>query len=175
MIPHLETERLILRGQRREDFPAHLAMWSDPRTLRHFDGHSYSEEDLWLRFARGIGLWALLGYGFWGIEEKASGLYIGSFGFFQAKRPLAGPWRDDPEAGWVIAPDHHGKGYARETLAAAMPWGDGNIAAPRTWCMINQGNEISVKVAVRAGYSEYGPADYSGSPVRIFTRPRAKS
>ena len=174
-VPMLKTERLILRAPRLEDFPAHFIMWSDPRTVRYFDGHSYSEEDSWLRFVRNLGQWLLFGFGNWGIEEKASGLYIGSIGFFLAKRPLTGPWRDDPEAGWVIAPDHHGKGYAREAMAAAMAWADAHIEAPQTWCMINRGNEISVKVAERAGYREFGPADYKGSPVRIFTRPRATS
>lgn len=173
-IPVLDTDRLILRGTRLDDFPAHLAMWSDPRTMRYFDGHSYSEEESWLRFVRNHGQWALFGFGNWGIEEKRSGLYIGSVGFFLAKRPFDTPWRDDPEAGWVIAPDHCGKGYAREAMAAAISWADAHIAAARTWCMINAGNDISVKVATRAGYGEYGPADYKGSPMRIFTRNRGQ-
>ena len=35
MAPLLETERLFLRGHALKDFPAHAAMWTDPRTLRH--------------------------------------------------------------------------------------------------------------------------------------------
>lgn len=175
MIPTLETERLILRGQRLEDFPAQLVLWSDPRTLRHFGGHTFTEEELWQRFLRNHGQWSLFGYGNWGIEEKASGHYIGTIGFFLGKRPFSGPWRDDPEAGWAISPDRHGQGFAREALAAALPWADATIPAPQTWCMINEGNEISVKVATRAGYREFTREDYKGSPMRIFTRKRPES
>ena len=57
-------------------------------------------------------------------------------------------------------------------MAAALPWADANITAPQTWCMINEGNEISVKVATRAGYREFTREDYKGSPMRIFTRSR---
>src|ERR1043166_7856921 len=124
MIPVLETERLILRAPRLEDFPAHFIMWSDPRTVRYFDGHSYSEEDSWLRFVRNLGQWFLFGFGNWGVEEKISGRYVGSVGFFLAKRPFAAPGRDDPEAGGVIAPNQPGKGYAREAMAAAILWAD---------------------------------------------------
>ena len=38
MIPAMETGRLILRGHTLADFPAHAAMWTDERTLRHIGG-----------------------------------------------------------------------------------------------------------------------------------------
>jgi RimJ/RimL family protein N-acetyltransferase len=172
MIPVLETERLILRGQRLADFPAQLALWTDPRTVRYFGGQPHTEEDVWQRFLRNHGQWSLFGFGNWVIEEKASHCTIGTIGFFLGKRPFEGPWRDDPEAGWAIAPDSQGQGFAREAMAAAIGWADANMTASQTWCMINQGNEISVKVAARAGYRAFGTADYKGSPMRIFTRSR---
>ena len=35
-IPVIETERLILRGRRLEDFPAYAAMWAHPEVVRYF-------------------------------------------------------------------------------------------------------------------------------------------
>ncbi|HWC64260.1 MAG TPA: GNAT family protein [Rhizomicrobium sp.] len=171
-MPRLETERLILREYRLEDFPAHTAIWDDPRTTRFFSSYASGEEERWLRFLRNFGLWQLLGYGWWGLEDKNSHRYVGSVGFFQAKRPLAVSCRDLPEAGWVIAPDFHGRGLVREALTAALDWADKHIAAPESWCMINVQNAISRRVAEWAGYREIATTDYKGAPVWILTRPQ---
>jgi RimJ/RimL family protein N-acetyltransferase len=119
-VPVLETESLILRGKRLEDFPAHLAMWSDPRTVAIIGHPPRSEEDHWLRFQRHFGQWSLAGYGSWAVEDKASGAYAGSLGFFEAKRAIDVPYRDLPEIGWVVAPQFHNRGYAREGVGAAL-------------------------------------------------------
>jgi RimJ/RimL family protein N-acetyltransferase len=171
-VPTLETDRLIMREYRLEDFSPHMAMWDDPRTTRYFSHHAHGEEEHWLRFLRNFGLWALLGYGYWGLEDKASRRYIGAVGFFQAKRPLDVPCRDLPEAGWVIAPDFHGRGLVREALTAALNWADTHILAPESWCMINVQNEISRRVAEWAGYRQTTMTDYKGAPVWILTRPK---
>ena len=171
-VPTLETARLILRLPVKEDFPAHFSLWGDPRTVRHFGGITYDEADTWLRFLRNFGQWHLMGYGFWGVVEKDSRRYVGSLGFVHAKRSLDWDFRDLPEMGWAIHPDRHGRGYATEAVAAAQAWGDTHIEAPRTWCMINESNAISRKVAERAGYSFVQMAQFKDMPVVILDRPR---
>jgi RimJ/RimL family protein N-acetyltransferase len=174
MIPVLETERLILRAYRLEDFPPHAAMWADPRTTRYFrdDFIVFDEELCWLRFLRSFGQWQLFGYGFWGLEEKTSGRYIGNLGFAHTKRAMDIPYRDAPEAGWVIAPDLHGKGLATEAVRAALAWADVNIAAPESWCMIGPKNVPSQKIAERFGYRRAADAQYKGDEVLTYLRPR---
>ena len=173
MTPRLETPRLILREFRLDDFPAHAAIWAHPRTTRDFNGYAYDEETCWLRFQRNWGQWALYGYGYWGVEEKHSGAYIGALGFFNAKRALDVPYRDLPEAGWVIAPDRHGLGLASEALAAAFAWGDANIQAAQTWAMINPSNDISQRIAAKFGYTRAMDSEYKGKPVWTYLRSRA--
>jgi RimJ/RimL family protein N-acetyltransferase len=170
--PTLETERLILRDYQLSDFAAHAAIWSDPRTTRHFGGYQYDEETAWLRFLRNWGQWALFGYGYWGLIEKATNRYIGAAGFFQARRAMDLPYRDLPEAGWVIHPDFHGRGLAGEALKTMMAWGDAHIGAPETWCMIAPGNLISRKVAERLGYVRARDSLYKGEPIFTFLRKR---
>ena len=131
-----------------------------------------NEEDVWLRFLRNFGQWHLFGYGYWGVEDKASGRYIGVVGFFNARRAMDIPYRDAPETGWVIAPDFHGRGLASEALKAAMAWGDLHIEAPESWCMIAPDNVISQKAAVRAGYRRASDTQYKGEAVLTFRRPR---
>jgi RimJ/RimL family protein N-acetyltransferase len=175
MIPTLETARLILREPRLEDFTAHAAIWADPLSTRYFDGYRYSEEDIWLRFQRNMGNWLMFGFGFWAAQMKDSGRYVGALGFFHARRDIDVPFRDAPEAGWVIAPDCHGQGLANEGMAAAVAWADTHIEAPQSWCMINADNVVSQKVAVRAGYRPAQDGLYHGKPMLTFLRPRAMS
>ena len=172
MVPVLETERLILRGHRLEDFPAHAAMWTDERTLRHIGGMSGSEEDLWLRFLRNEGQWSLTGSGMWAIEEKASGTYAGVVGFIFAKRMMDVPYRDAPEMGWAVAPEFHGIGFAREAVAKSLAWGDANLKADTIWCMIKPGNQASRRVAMGAGFQEARRAAYKETDMLTFLRPR---
>jgi RimJ/RimL family protein N-acetyltransferase len=170
--PVLQTERLVLRQYRLEDFPFHAAIWADPRTTRHFAGYAYDEEMCWLRFQCNFGQWQLSGYGYWGIEDKQSQRYIGVAGFFQAKRAMEIPYREAPESGWVIAPDFQGRGLASEALQAAMAWGDAHIEAPESWCMIAPQNTVSQKAAERIGYRRAMDCRYKGAPVMTFRRPR---
>ncbi len=170
--PLLETGRLILRQYRLSDFAAHAAIWAHPRTTRDFDGYSHDEEMCWLRFQRNFGQWALAGHGWWALEEKDSGSYIGSVGFFEARRALDVPYRDLPEAGWVIAPDRHGQGLVSEALTAAFAWGDAQLEAPQTWCMIAPQNIISQKVAQRFGYRRAQDCRYKEKSVFTYLRPR---
>ena len=172
MIPVLETERLLLRAPQAGDFPDHAAMWAHPRTTRDFDGYVYDEELCWLRFQRLLGQWHMFGWGVWALEEKAGGRYLGSVGFFHGKRAIAVPYRDAPEAGWMIVPGRHGEGLAREALAAAFIWADANIEAPHIWCMINPANTASKKIAGLFGFHRASDAQYKGKPVETYLRPR---
>ena len=51
-IPVIETERLILRGHRIDDFPSYAAMWAEPVVTRFIGGAPLSEEDAWAKFLR---------------------------------------------------------------------------------------------------------------------------
>jgi RimJ/RimL family protein N-acetyltransferase len=172
MTPRLETERLILREYRLEDFPAHAAIWAHPRTTRDFGGYGYEEEMCWLRFLRNFGQWSVFGYGLWGVEQKEDNRYIGAIGFMQAKRAIDVPYRDSPEAAWVISPDLHGQGLAGEGVVVALAWADMHIPAPQTWCMINLENAISQKVAARFGYARALDVTYKGKPMQTYLRSR---
>jgi RimJ/RimL family protein N-acetyltransferase len=171
-VPVLETERLVLRRSRLEDYPAHAAIWSDPRTRQYFSDVPYSDEENWLRFQRSFGDWMLFGCGFWAIESRESGIYLGGIGFLHARRELDVSYRDMPETAWVLAPDFQGQGLAREAMRAVIHWGDENIDAPKTWCMINQGNVPSERLAARLGYLPADLVIYKGRPMRTFVRDR---
>jgi RimJ/RimL family protein N-acetyltransferase len=123
-IPVLETERLRLRAHRFEDFADCAAMWADPAVARFIGGKPLSEEEAWTKFLRYAGHWALLGFGYWAAEEKATGKFVGEVGFADYKRGIEPSLKGTPEVGWVLAPVFHGKGYATEAVRAVVGWSD---------------------------------------------------
>ena len=174
-VPILTTARLILRGYRLEDFGAMAAMWSDPETVRFIGkGEPLGKDAVWARLQRVAGFWPILGYGFWAIEDAASGRLIGEAGFLESHPP--GDVRT-PEAGWALESAVRGKGFASEAVAAILEWGDKRFE--RTTCVIAPENAASVALARRHGYRELGPApspaDWTGPAYTAFERVRPTS
>ena len=172
-IPVLETPRLVLRGHRLEDFEATVAIWSDPVVQRHFHGEAQSREELWGKFLRHFGMWALKGYGLWAVEEKQTGDYIGTVGTFEVKRNIDPPLEDMPEAGWTLAARAHGKGYATEAMRAALAWTEVRLNYPRMFCIIDPANAASLRVAEKCGFKPWREAVYKTVPTLIFLREAA--
>lgn len=169
--PVIETERLILREFRISDLDSSAALWGDEEVTRFIGGRPQTREEVWPRILRYIGHWVALGYGFWVIEEKGTGRYLGEIGFGDFQRTLEPSFGDTPEAGWALAPNAHGKGYASEALAAVLAWGEQHFGADaRMVCMINIDNAPSVKVAEKAGFKPFAYATYRSEPVILFER-----
>jgi RimJ/RimL family protein N-acetyltransferase len=75
-IPVIETDRLLLRAPSADDLAASTEMWSNPEVVRHIGGKPFTREDVWGRILRGLGLWSMLGYGYWAVYDKASGRFV---------------------------------------------------------------------------------------------------
>jgi RimJ/RimL family protein N-acetyltransferase len=169
--PTLETERLRLRAYRREDFPALLEVWGDPLVMRHVLGRASTEEETWARLLRYAGLWPLLGYGYWAVEERSTGRFVGDVGFADFRREMTPSFGDAPEAGWVLGSWAHGKGFATEAVRAAHAWSDAHLGrAPHTVCMIAPENTASIAVATKCGYVRDGVGFFKGHESLLFRR-----
>jgi RimJ/RimL family protein N-acetyltransferase len=168
--PILETERLILRVQTLEDFPAFAAMWADPVVTRFIGGAPLSEEDAWAKFLRIAGHWALMGYGFWGIFEKEGGRRIGEAGILNVKRDIVPSFHDVPEIGWGLLPEVHGKGYATEAVMAILRWAENHFGKVRMVCIIDPANGPSLRVAERCGFKAFANTTYKGDPTVVLER-----
>jgi len=168
-IPSLETEQLILRGHRREDFASVLELWSDPRTVRLMGVQPMTEEDAWAKFLRTFGSWEVNGFGFWAVEEKANGRFVGEAGFLNAKRDITPPL-PVPEMGWSFSPSVHGKGFASEAVAAAIAWGENHFGCVRCSAIIGHENEPSLKLARKFGFQEVTRTIYKDHPTIVLYR-----
>ncbi|MBB5519453.1 GNAT family N-acetyltransferase [Amphiplicatus metriothermophilus] len=169
-IPLIETERLVLRGRRMEDFPAFAAMWAEEAVVRLIGGKPLTREQAWGKFSRETGDWALLGFGFWLVVEKATGAIVGDVGFSDFKRDIEPPLDGLLEFGWVLAGAAQGKGYATEAARAALNWAEANVPGRRKVCIINETNARSMRVAEKCGFREAWRATYRGEPVIVFER-----
>lgn len=169
-IPVIETARLRLRGHRKSDFAACAALWADPVVTRYISGRPFTGEEVWARILRYSGHWAWMAYGFWAIDERATGRFIGEAGFGDFRREMEPSLEGIPEAGWVLSPAAHGKGYATEAVNAFLSWGDVRFAGARTACLVHPDNLASIRVAAKAGYREWIRTDYKGQPTVVFAR-----
>ena len=174
-IPIVETERLVLRGHRTEDFADCFTLWTDPDVTRFIGGKPSTQEEVWGRLLRYVGHWAMLGFGYWVITEKDTGRFVGEVGFADFRREIDPSLDGMPEIGWVIAPACQGKGYATEAAQAAIRWGEKHFGPVRTACIIAPENGASIRVAERCGYREFRRTTYKGNPTIMFVRDDAKS
>jgi len=168
LVPIVETERLILRGFKLDDFDAYSALWSDPEVTRHIgDGSVKSREEAWTSFLRHAGHWQMLGFGSWNVEEKATGRPIGYIGFNERHRDRGTAYDALPEVGWMFARSASGKGYATESLDAVLQWGRANLGAVRVVAVVAPDNIASLRVAEKCGF-EIAERRLSLGRARVF-------
>jgi RimJ/RimL family protein N-acetyltransferase len=169
--PLIETARLVLRPHRLDDFDALAAMWREPAIVRYISGKPSTREQSFTRLLRYAGHWALLGFGYWAIEDRQSGEFAGEMGFADYHREMDPSLDGMPELGWMVAPRYQGKGYATEAVRAAMAWGARYFPAGTTMaCIITPDNAASIRVAEKCGFTLRENATYQGDAVGLYTR-----
>jgi len=173
-IPVIETERLILRAHRLDDFPDLAAMWGDPAIARFISGKPSTREECWARLLRYSGHWELLGFGFWAVQLKDGARLIGDVGFANWEKDISPSLDGLPEGGWVFSTQAHGRGIATEAVNAALKWLDEQFGVKTTACIIGPENTASIRVAQKAGYLEYCRSELRGSHVIQFRRKGAR-
>ncbi len=168
--PLLTTERLTLRAHGASDLAASLALWNQPEVYRHISGKPCTEEAGWGRLQRYAGQWALGRPGFWVVEETSTGAYLGEMGFGHFRRALDPSPGDRLEAGWVLDPAHHGRGYAQEAMRAAFGW-LARVQPPEPiMALIAPENALSLRLAARFGFVTVHETHYNGEAVLILDR-----
>lgn len=169
--PRIETDRLVLRAWRKEDFRPYHAILREPAVYRHFGPEPASVEDCWRRLTSAIGNWQLNGFGTWGVERRSDGKLIGNVGLFQAWRDLEPEFGEEPEMGWIMATEAHGQGYASEACQAVLQWAEANLDPTPFWAIIAPANEPSLKLAERLGFERVHETLYKNDPTVVLRRP----
>jgi RimJ/RimL family protein N-acetyltransferase len=162
IVPRLQTQRLLLRELRAEDFELFAAHLSDPETTT-FVGAA-DRQTAWRIFACQAGLWLLHGAGWWIVEQRENGQVVGNVGAF-FREGLGGI-----EIGWNTYRAFWGQGFASEAAAEAVRYAFEVRGEPGVRAFIAPGNAASVRVALRLGLRYDGDGELFGKAVGRYTR-----
>ena len=163
-IPVLTTERLILREPRAADFDSAAAFAGSDRAS--FVGGPQSRFEAWRGFTSGIGHWMLKGFGFWTVEEWATGAVVGRIGLIEHEG-----W-SEIELGWHVYDGFEGKGYAHEAAMAARDHAYRVMGLPPIISHIHPDNLRSRRLAERMGATVEREAELLGHPCLIYRHPK---
>jgi RimJ/RimL family protein N-acetyltransferase len=167
--PVVETPRLRLRPHRLADLDSRCTMTGDVHVMRYFPA-TQTREDNWARILRYAGHWALLGWGLFAVEEKESGRWVGEVGLGDFHRGLGADFDGAPEGGWILDAWAEGKGYATESIRAAIEWHEAQFGRQRQVCIVAPENAPSLRVAEKLGFRPYDERPYHGRPVVLHER-----
>ena len=110
-ITQLQTKRLILRQWKKEDYEPFAKLNADPKVMEFFPSVlTKVQSDVMASTLKA--LISQNGWGFWVLEEKETGLFVGTLGLHEPSDDLA--FLPCVEIGWRLSHEHWGKGYATE-------------------------------------------------------------
>lgn len=163
-IPHLQTERLLLREYRPADFEVFAAHLANPVSAVFLT--PADRPTAWRIFCSHAGLWLLHGAGWWAVEDRYTGELIGSVGaFFREHSTLM-------ELGWNTYGGFGGRGYASEAAAAALDHAFDTRREPKVHALIDPANAASLGVARRLGLRYAADTELHGKAIGSYTRER---
>ncbi|WP_282449404.1 GNAT family N-acetyltransferase [Roseibium sediminicola] len=143
MVPTLETERLVLRPMRMDDWPDYRALMRSERA--RFMGGPHDEAGAWGMFCSDIAQWALMDHGALMIDDKATGRCLGQVGINH------GPLFPEHELGWFVYDHAEGRGYAFEAARALRDWAKTVRRLPALVSYMDPDNHRSARLAERLG------------------------
>jgi RimJ/RimL family protein N-acetyltransferase len=152
VIPRLETERLVLREWRTEDFEPYAHFMADADVTRYLTGEPMSRVDAWRNMAMLLGHWELRGFGMWAVERKSDRAFVGRVGMHYPEGWPA------IEVGWTLGKEYWGAGFATEAARAALTYAFLTQNLDRVISVIQVDNAPSQAVATRLGETR-GPRD----------------
>jgi RimJ/RimL family protein N-acetyltransferase len=177
----IATARLRLRRWRDADAAPWAAMCADAEVMATI-GPLQTPDEAAAGMARMDAGIARDGHGFWALERRADGAFLGFCGIKPG--PEATPIEGLPEIGWRLARAAWGQGLATEAASACLDWAWANHDWPAVFAITTPGNARSRAVMARLGMTEVvgaafdHPAVPEGHPLRphlTFRIPRPET
>jgi RimJ/RimL family protein N-acetyltransferase len=145
----IETERLILRSFRPDDFDAVYAMQSRPDVARFLYWDARTEEEVGEALVKKVAATAIRAEEdtlFLAAELKATGELVGDVVLqWTSEQHLSG------EIGFIVHPDHHGHGYATEASRVLLRLGFEDLGLHRVYGRVEARNIASARVLEKLG------------------------
>jgi RimJ/RimL family protein N-acetyltransferase len=161
--PVIRTARLTLRPHRMSDWEP-MAAFFESEAARYVGG-PLPRRRSWYGFAADVGSWPLLGFGCWGVDETATGAFVGQVGLNQ---PAHFPER---EIGWIVFPSFQRRGFATEAALAARGFAYGTLGWTTAVSYVHPENAASIATARRLGCVEDPDAERYDAEDLVFRHP----
>lgn len=163
----VHTERLILRQWRTDDRAPLAALNADPQVMACFPALlTRAQSDAMAECCEA--LIAERGWGFWALERRDTGEFIGFTGLHEPADTLS--CAPCVEIGWRLASAHWGQGLAFEAAQAALTVGFERLGLDEIVAFTATGNTRSLSLMQRLGMRPAGEFDHPAlaedSPLR---------
>ena len=160
----LETERLVIRNWRTDDWRLIRPMSLDPEVMQYI-GHyqPWSEEETRQFVSNRMSDFERYGWTMWPLALKETGVFVGYCGFL---RRMYGEYEGEIEIGYALAKDAWGKGLAAEAGARILQYGFESLGFERVIASARPENARSIRVMEKMGMHSIGlPLNDKGRPV----------
>ncbi len=155
-----ETERLILRDWRDEDWAKFWQGTNTPEVMRWLGGvcgeaKRQAAQERLLSYNRDHG------HTFWVVERKSDAAVLGFCGLKRSNQ--AGGPQGLMEVGWRLRQDVWGQGYAREAASASLDLAFERFGADEVVAFTVQGNVSSWGLMLRLGMRRRADLDFANA------------
>lgn len=154
----LETERLILRDWRAEDWPEFFRVTNTPAVMQWLGG-VLDAAGMAKQRARVEACREAHGFCFWVVERKDDGALLGFCGLKRADAP-GSTVTGAIEVGWRLREDAWGQGYAKEAAIAALGAAFDRFGAEEVVALTVADNRESWGLMTRLGMRRRAELDY---------------
>jgi RimJ/RimL family protein N-acetyltransferase len=157
----LETPRLTIRAFTMADQAAMQRIYADPLVMLHIDTRG-EDPSTWV--AAYVRHQREHGYGFWALEERATGELIGEAGL----APLDGRG-PQLELGYLLRRDRWGQGLATEAARACRDAAFQQLGVRDLVAIVDVGNAASLRVAEKVGFVQTRRRRHRGRRQHVLT------
>ena len=155
-----QTDRLILRDWREEDWPRFWEGTNTPAVMRWLGGVCDADKRAGAQ-DRLLGYQRDHGHTFWVLERKADGAILGFCGLKRCNQ--AGGPLGMMEVGWRLREDAWGQGYAREAASASLDLAFERFGADEVVALTVARNIASWGLMVRLGMQRREDLDFANA------------
>ncbi|WP_316196949.1 GNAT family N-acetyltransferase [Bradyrhizobium sp. SZCCHNS3053] len=153
----ISTERLFLREWRDEDRAPFATMSADPEVMAFLRALPTRQAcDQWIDAQ--IAHHAAHGFGFWVVEGRRSGAFLGTVGLFRVG--FDAPFTPAVEIGWRLAREAWGQGVATEAARAALDFGFNTLGLDEIIAYAAPANQASQNVMRKLGMARDAASDF---------------
>ena len=166
----IQTERLLLRRWKPQDYAPFAEMCADPEVMRFIgSGTLMTSDQVAADIAKYEASWEANGYGQFAVELKRTGEFIGFAGL--GVFALLAEYASFTEIGWRFTRKSWGNGYATEAAKAVIEFAQNNRGLHDIVSVCQIQNAVSERIMQKIGMSleRDSIAPNNGRPIRIYT------